>query len=540
MPTIYTLTANDVALLEFWTANDGANRSILQDAMEADGFTSIQKFLEADRATTAPTSLLILGWEYDTGKVYKALGTNEGDWALALGGAPEAHAANHASAGSDPLMLAQSQITDLTSDLAAKAAAATLTAHTGDTNNPHGVTKAQVGLGNCENTSDANKPVSTAQQTALNLKANLASPTFTGTPAAPTASPGTNTTQLATTAFVAALGALKEPTQTAASQAEAEAGSGTSIRSWTPQRIKQAIDALGGGGSAIATPKVIHVTKEGHDTLGDGSLGSPYLTVQKAYDVAYAAFLLDALPRCISVGVGTFATVNATGWPLEIGLKGCGHKLTVLTGINSSGTDGQVAIGDNGGTGLDVHIRGMGINVGDIVANGGNGGSGADSGSIGGNGANGGNGGNGGSVTLEDVAFESISVIGGNGSGGGNGGNSDDGSGPVPAGNGGNGGNGGNSGTVLLRRCVHVDMGGEIVILKGAGGSAGNPGLDFGGGSGNSGSGGADGSDGTCKGFLSEILYSAGSGAYEWIRCLVKAAGSATMTDSTEYADLTP
>jgi hypothetical protein len=35
-------------------------------------------------------------------------------------------------------------------------------------------------------------------------KADLASPTFTGTPAAPTASAGTNTTQLATTAFVRA------------------------------------------------------------------------------------------------------------------------------------------------------------------------------------------------------------------------------------------------------------------------------------------------------------------------------------------------
>ncbi len=35
----------------------------------------------------------------------------------------------------------------------------------------------------------------------LALKANLASPTFTGTPAAPTASPGTNSTQLATTAY---------------------------------------------------------------------------------------------------------------------------------------------------------------------------------------------------------------------------------------------------------------------------------------------------------------------------------------------------
>ena len=44
-----------------------------------------------------------------------------------------------------------------------------------------GITKTMVGLGSVDNTSDANKPVSSAQQTALNLKANLASPTFTGT-----------------------------------------------------------------------------------------------------------------------------------------------------------------------------------------------------------------------------------------------------------------------------------------------------------------------------------------------------------------------
>ena len=43
------------------------------------------------------------------------------------------------------------------------------------------VTASDVGLGNVTNTSDANKPVSTAQQTALDLKANIASPTFTGT-----------------------------------------------------------------------------------------------------------------------------------------------------------------------------------------------------------------------------------------------------------------------------------------------------------------------------------------------------------------------
>lgn len=64
------------------------------------------------------------------------------------------------------------------------------------------VTKSSVGLGNVDNTSDVNKPVSTAQQVALDKKANLASPSLTGTPTAPTAAESTNTQQIATTAFV--------------------------------------------------------------------------------------------------------------------------------------------------------------------------------------------------------------------------------------------------------------------------------------------------------------------------------------------------
>jgi hypothetical protein len=46
---------------------------------------------------------------------------------------------------------------------------------------PSGLVKSDVGLGNVDNTADASKPVSTAQQTALDLKANLSGPTFTGT-----------------------------------------------------------------------------------------------------------------------------------------------------------------------------------------------------------------------------------------------------------------------------------------------------------------------------------------------------------------------
>lgn len=54
--------------------------------------------------------------------------------------------------------------------------------------------------------------VSSAISTLLSAKANLASPTFTGTPAAPTAAVDTNTTQIATTGFVVGQGYLKSAT----------------------------------------------------------------------------------------------------------------------------------------------------------------------------------------------------------------------------------------------------------------------------------------------------------------------------------------
>jgi hypothetical protein len=43
-----------------------------------------------------------------------------------------------------------------------------------------GITKAMVGLANADNTADTAKPLSTAQQTALNLKANADNPAITG------------------------------------------------------------------------------------------------------------------------------------------------------------------------------------------------------------------------------------------------------------------------------------------------------------------------------------------------------------------------
>lgn len=67
------------------------------------------------------------------------------------------------------------------------ATATSVSNHIADKNNPHAVTKAQVGLGNVTNESKTTM---------------FTNPAFTGTPTAPTAAATTNTTQIATTAFV--------------------------------------------------------------------------------------------------------------------------------------------------------------------------------------------------------------------------------------------------------------------------------------------------------------------------------------------------
>ena len=93
--------------------------------------------------------------------------------------------------------IAQSKVANLTSDLAAKLASATAATTYAPIASPTftgtvaGITKSMVGLANVDNTSDANKPISTATQTALDAKlasataastyAPIASPTFTGT-----------------------------------------------------------------------------------------------------------------------------------------------------------------------------------------------------------------------------------------------------------------------------------------------------------------------------------------------------------------------
>ena len=104
---------------------------------------------------------------------------------------------DNTSDANKPVSTATQTALDLKAPLASPTFTGTVTIPTGASiTAPTGLVKGDVGLGNVDNTSDANKPVSTAGQTALDLKANIASPTFTGTVVLPdnTVALGTKTT----------------------------------------------------------------------------------------------------------------------------------------------------------------------------------------------------------------------------------------------------------------------------------------------------------------------------------------------------------
>ena len=104
----------------------------------------------------------------DTGKLYRWTGS-----AYVVVSDVPAHAASHGDGGTDEITVAQSQVTGLTTDLDGKVPTTrTVNGHplTADVT----VTKSDLGLGNVDNTSDADKPISTATQAALDAKAAAA------------------------------------------------------------------------------------------------------------------------------------------------------------------------------------------------------------------------------------------------------------------------------------------------------------------------------------------------------------------------------
>ncbi|NIJ18475.1 hypothetical protein FHS95_000144 [Sphingomonas naasensis] len=154
---------------------------------------------------------------------------------------------------------------------------------------------------------------------ALALKAPLASPALTGTPTAPTAAPGTNSTQLATTAFVAALVSLAttglidlkgdidcsaNPNYPAASKGDAyvvsvagKIGGASGISVDVGDTVIAKADNVGGTQAAVGTSWWAQ----------EHNLAGALLSANNLSDVTSAATARGNL------GLGTMATQNANG-----------------------------------------------------------------------------------------------------------------------------------------------------------------------------------------------------------------------------------
>ena len=185
-----------------------------------------------------------------------------------------------------------------------------------------GVTKSHVGLGNVDNTSDSSKPVSTATQTALDLKANLASPALTGTPTAPTATAGTNTTQVATTAFVgsavAALvdgaPALLDTLNELAFAINDDANFATTLT--TSVGLKAPIDSPTFTGTVTLPANTITQSMMSDDSVGTNEIGGLAVTNAKIADLTITDAKISASAAIAQSKVADLTTDLAAKAPL--------------------------------------------------------------------------------------------------------------------------------------------------------------------------------------------------------------------------------
>ncbi len=160
-------------------------------------------------------------------------------------------------------------------------------------NTPTGITKSDVGLGNVDNTADSNKPVSTATQTALDLKLALAGGTMIG--ALTLSADPSSSLHAATKQYVdnTASGVIAKPQVLGATTANIDAtyNNGTAgVGATLTHNTNGAFPAESGGASGWAVGKGILVKNQTNKAQNGryyvsnmGSVSTPYVLTRCTY-----------------------------------------------------------------------------------------------------------------------------------------------------------------------------------------------------------------------------------------------------------------
>lgn len=163
--------------------------------------------------------------------------------------------------------------------------------------------------------------------TAITSKADTTSPTFTGTPIAPTASAGTNTTQLATTAFVTAALSLAFPigaifSSTSSSNPATSLGFGT----WTAFGEGKVLIGAGSGFAGGATGGSADAVNVSHSHTATSTVTDP-----THVHSTYSGYGSSAISYPTSEGDG-----NSAVWAYNTVAASTG--ITVGTSISTAGS----------------------------------------------------------------------------------------------------------------------------------------------------------------------------------------------------------
>lgn len=175
------------------------------------------------------------------------------------------------------------------------------------------ITKADIGLDQVDNTSDAAKPVSTAQQTALNLKESLSNKAINLT------SP--NDTKYPSVKAVTDGLALKENSITA----------GTALQYWAGNKTWQTTPKEAISGRIIYVDKDSTNSTDTRTGLSKYSMGAPFRTIQAALNAASTNDIINIAPS---------ATTHDGDLTLDVNGYGGNQAITLI--LNNTTINGNV------------------------------------------------------------------------------------------------------------------------------------------------------------------------------------------------------